>query len=142
MHRLVYISDRDRSFAGDMEQFAFDAKLFHDEYHITGALWFSDTEFVHLMEGEAGELETVYNRITASPSHRNVQLVYIRKCKERFFADWSMAYFGDNSYCGHIARQFGNCRYFEPRDIPADRLLNLLYFLEENRQQNAAMAIC
>lgn len=142
MHHLVYISDRNQGHTGEMEQFLYDADFFHDSLHITGALWFNETEFVHLMEGETEDLEVVYNRITNSMSHRNVSLVYMQRCDKRFFEDWTMASFGDNTYCGYIARQFGESNIFEPRKIPPKRLLDLLYFLEENRQHNAMQAIC
>lgn len=142
MHHLVYISDRNQGHAGDMEQFLRDAGYFYESYHITGALWFNDTEFVHLMEGEAEDLERAYNQITARPSHSNVELAFKKECKQRFFEDWSMAYFGEHTYCGYIAQQFGDSRIFEPRKIPPNRLLNLFYYLEETRQHNAMQAIC
>lgn len=142
MHHLVYISDRDQCNACDMEQLVYDGEQFREAHNITGALWFNDTEFVHLMEGDTEDLEVVYNHIISSKSHRNVKLVYIKECEQRFFEDWSMASFGENTHCGYIAQQFGDSRLFEPRKIPANRLLNLLYFLEEERKRSAAHAIC
>lgn len=142
MHHLVYISDRNQGHAGDMEQLVYDAGQLHGAHNITGALWFNDTEFVHLLEGDTEDLEIVYNRITSSESHRNVTLVYIKECAERFFVDWTMAYFGENSHCGQIAQRFGDSLGFEPRRLPPSRLLNLLYFLEEERQRSLEHAIC
>ncbi|MEX0299938.1 MAG: BLUF domain-containing protein [Kordiimonas sp.] len=142
MHHLVYISDRNQGHAGDMEQFLYDADYFHDSLHITGALWFNETEFIHMMEGEAEDLEVVFKRITNSKSHKNVTLVHKEKCTKRFFDDWTMASFGEQTYCGYIARQFGESNLFEPRSLPPERLINLLYFLEENRRHNLQQAIC
>lgn len=142
MHHLVYISDRNQGHAGDMEQFLYDANFFHDSLHITGALWFNETEFIHLLEGETKDLDIVFNRVTNSKPHCNVKLVYLEECAHRFFNDWTMASFGENTYCGYISRQFGESNIFEPRKIPAKRLRDLLYFLEENRQSNAQQAIC
>ncbi|MBV1900462.1 MAG: BLUF domain-containing protein [Kordiimonadaceae bacterium] len=142
MYHLVYISDRNQGHARDMEQFVNNASNFNEEHNITGALWFSDTEFVHLMEGDTSDLETMYNYVTNSASHNNVELVCIKKCGQRFFGDWSMASFGDNTHSGMIAQQFGTSRCFQPRKLPPDRLINLLYFLEEERIRSAKNAIC
>tara|TARA_R110002096_G_scaffold280753_1_gene474876 strand:- start:990 stop:1418 length:429 start_codon:yes stop_codon:yes gene_type:complete len=142
MHHLVYISDRNQGHAGDMEQFLYDADFFHDSLHITGALWFDEIECVHLLEGETKDIDVVFNRITNSMFHCNIELAHSEKCTKRFFHEWTMACFGENTYCGYIAQQFGESNIFEPRKIPVKRLLDLLYFLEENRQNNALKAIC
>jgi len=142
MYHLVYISDRNQGDAQDMEHFVNLASNFNEEYNVTGALWFSDMEFVHLMEGDTTDLEVVYNFVTDSITHDNVKLVCIKECGRRFFGDWTMASFSEKTHSGQIAQQFGTSSCFQPRKLPADRLINLLYFLEEERKKSADNAIC
>ncbi|MBL4639991.1 MAG: BLUF domain-containing protein [Kordiimonadaceae bacterium] len=142
MYHLVYISDRNQGDAQDMEHFVNLASNFNEEHNVTGALWFNDLEFVHLMEGDTTDLEVVYNFVTDSITHDSVKLVCIKKCGRRFFGDWTMASFGEKTHSGQIAQQFGTSSCFQPRKLPADRLINLLYFLEEERKKSADNAIC
>lgn len=42
---------------------------------ITGCLWFDDTHFVHLLEGEEAKVAPLFDRIAKDPRHKNVKVI-------------------------------------------------------------------
>jgi hypothetical protein len=61
-------------------------------HHITGMLLYIQGTFLQILEGEAPEVDALYERIASDQRHRNVTLLIRQNVAERGFADWTMDY--------------------------------------------------
>jgi hypothetical protein len=59
---------------------------------ITGMLLYRDGRFVQVLEGPAGEVEALLDRIRADARHSDVRVLLDERIERRQFADWSMGY--------------------------------------------------
>lgn len=108
LYRQLYVS-RSRIQAaneGDAIERILAASRLHNEQHdVSGALVFSGTHFVQLLEGEQTSVEATFARIVEDPRHADIDVIAARPTAVRLFAGWSMAYRGRTRYVqGHIER--------------------------------------
>lgn len=66
---------------------------------LTGALIYNGYNFMQLLEGPAGEVETCLDAIRADGRHSGMTEVRRRTVDARDFAEWSMLY--DPEFAGH-----------------------------------------
>ena len=57
---------------------------------ITGVLCCSQDIFLQVLEGGRSAVNKLYNRISADPRHKDVELLSYQQISERRFAGWSM----------------------------------------------------
>ena len=57
---------------------------------ITGVLCCSQDIFLQVLEGGRSAVNRLYNRISADPRHKDVELLSYQQISERRFAGWSM----------------------------------------------------
>lgn len=142
LHRLVYVSEINAERTPNIGEIMAEASRFNRANDVTGALWFDGQFFIQLLEGDEETLSNIFeNRIKKANSHTNVRLSCFEPCNNKLFPDWSMAYLSEKGQSTKIAHKFMNEKGFNPRQCSADDLINLLCFLEDNRQRNAAQAI-
>ena len=60
--------------------------------NITGMLLFADNSFLQVLEGEADDVESLYQKIKQDQRNRDVTVIIEEPIAERSFADWSMGY--------------------------------------------------
>lgn len=63
---------------------------------VTGALLFSENVFVQVLEGPPSAVEAVFERIQMDPRHGDVVVLLNEAAAERRFAEWDMAYAGED----------------------------------------------
>jgi len=61
---------------------------------VTGALLFSESCFIQVLEGEKSAVEEIYEAIERDQRHRDVTLLSFKEIPRRYFSKWSMAYSG------------------------------------------------
>lgn len=66
------------------------ARVRNRYFRITGALLFNDGCFAQILEGEADDLNFVFQSIQADSRHSNVTLLQHDSIQERAFGDWAM----------------------------------------------------
>jgi hypothetical protein len=92
--RLVYRS-HSRIRQADREAVLADifreARSHNEEVGITGALLITDHWFVQALEGEAPEVQALYERISGDARHEHVSLIEADHVPERVFSRWAMA---------------------------------------------------
>ena len=62
------------------------------ERGVTGILLFVEGSFFQVLEGERGEVERLYEKISKDKRHRHMALVLAHDLPSRVFGDWSMGY--------------------------------------------------
>ena len=93
-HRLIYrshsrIDPADRAAA--LADIFREARSHNEAVGITGALLITDHWFVQALEGDAPEVQSLYDRISRDPRHENVTLIEADSVPERVFSRWAMA---------------------------------------------------
>ncbi len=68
------------------------ARLNNRELGLTGALTFNERFFAQVIEGMAGDLVPLFDRIRSDPRHGDVRILARNKIGSRMFPQWSMAY--------------------------------------------------
>ncbi|GAA0858412.1 BLUF domain-containing protein [Aliiglaciecola litoralis] len=64
---------------------------------VTGLLLYRNGCFMQVLEGPESKVDTLYASISADTRHKNVFLLYESAISERDFAQWSMAFNGNES---------------------------------------------
>lgn len=142
LYRLVYVSKVHANKSIDMEKILRSALDFNKKNHVTGALWFDGEYFIQLLEGTVETLNHIFeHRIATASSHIDITLVCLKPCQQRVFSDWSMAYLSENSQQLETAQKFMAEKNLNPTECSSDDLVNLLCFLEDDRQRSIQKAI-
>ncbi|RZK28907.1 MAG: BLUF domain-containing protein [Hymenobacter sp.] len=93
MHHLIYLSQATVPFeAPQLEQLLAQARAFNAAHELTGILLYGNDQFFQVLEGEAGAVRRLYERIGQDPRHRNVTTYADKAIAARAFPDWHMAY--------------------------------------------------
>ena len=97
--RLVYISDNhirgdDQSVSASIEQILSTSRRRNQELGVTGALIFNRGIFAQVLEGPPEPVASLFGKIEHDSRHSNVKLLENTSTADRFFPNWSMAYFG------------------------------------------------
>lgn len=91
--RLVYISSAtppmsDEALAALVEQ----ARTFNAEHDLTGMLIYAEGNFLQVLEGDAREVDELYERICRDPRHAHLLCLERTPITRREFADWNMGF--------------------------------------------------
>jgi len=91
LSHLLYISDAVQPvLPQDLEAIRDVSAKNNVRLDITGVLFYSAGHFVQLLEGDAGDIHRLFEKIAGDRRHRNVRLLVLRPAEQRIFADWSM----------------------------------------------------
>jgi hypothetical protein len=93
MVQLVYVSSASKPFEREeLERLLAVARASNGRYRITGALMYSDGNFLQVLEGPDDAVQRVYAKICQDPRHRGILCLLSRPIEARSFPDWSMAW--------------------------------------------------
>lgn len=100
LYRLVYIS-RNRivgdsnTLQKEISQILRSARKNNSEVDITGALMFTSDYFAQVLEGSYDNVQKLFDRIEEDNRHSDMVMIDFSEVKERRFAEWAMAYVGE-----------------------------------------------
>ena len=69
-----------------------DARKCNAAHNITGVLLYSEGTFIQLIEGDAKDINQLYENIVHDPRHKNVIKLIDKHLDQRSFADWTMGF--------------------------------------------------
>ena len=69
-----------------------NAREYNAKYSLTGVLIFEDGNFLQTIEGLAKDIDLVFERISNSQKHYNVQVILNAPISARSFPNWSMGF--------------------------------------------------
>lgn len=141
LYRLLYVSTQTEGIVCDMGYLMEDAKLFNHQQGVTGALWYDGHRFLQLLEGTKAALNRVFNRIAQSQYHRDIDVLCFSEIDQRIYNDWAMSYFGSSSHNREVAEQFAGGSDLCLRSMPTKTLVEMLSFLETERQRDLARSV-
>ena len=93
---------------------------------ITGALICDDRWFVQALEGVESKVSAAFERILRDQRHRDVSLVTMQAVSERRYPGFAMVCVFRDEDNSDLFRHYGEDDCFDPRQMRADRLSDLL----------------
>lgn len=91
MISLVYVSAATQKFdTGDLQELLVVSRRNNAQVGVTGALAYVDGNFMQVLEGEAGDVDPLFDRISRDPRHRLVRMMVRLPLAERSFPSWNM----------------------------------------------------
>lgn len=147
LYRLIYAS-RTRFGDGDAPVIVKDilerSRKNNVALKVTGALFFNETNFAQVLEGERRHVDQTFARIERDPRHQDISVLFREPVPERGFSDWSMALVGTTGYGkalwkALLARNAGQLEHLDGAAVFA--LLRGLTFEEFAAQVGARAAL-
>jgi hypothetical protein len=93
MHHIIYLSRTTEKLSPlELVALLIQARRSNELAGITGAMVYSEGQFMQVIEGEQEALIALYARIMADPRHQTILKVADRPIAERTFLNWSMAF--------------------------------------------------
>jgi len=95
LKRLFYVSRVAPSAAFDdpaMRQLLAQSQMRNRRLDITGMLAYSGRHFAQVLEGEAGAIDALADRISRDPRHDKLKIVFSLSITRRHYGDWAMGY--------------------------------------------------
>lgn len=91
MRRIIYASYATQNITEDtLYKILLKAHDRNEMMGITGLLLYRGREFMQLLEGPAGSVSELYQRIRKDPLHSHVTTLLDEQTDERLFGDWRM----------------------------------------------------
>lgn len=97
LRSLIYVSDSTLSAAiedDEIDAIIKVARSRNGDLGVTGALMFTHSNFVQVLEGASAALDGLMANIKRDSRHQNVRILEVEALTSRRFSDWSMAYVG------------------------------------------------
>lgn len=93
LEQLVYISTATAPTGPitDISDIVREAKRHNPANNVTGALAFTESRFVQILEGSHGSLDVLILKLMIDPRHRDLIFIDRAKIRTRSFGAWSMA---------------------------------------------------
>jgi hypothetical protein len=93
IHRIVYVSTATRACTDvELEELLSRCRANNARAAITGMLVYHEQSFLHLLEGPAGALNTLFSKLRADTRHHKIVLLLRERIRERSFPDWAMGF--------------------------------------------------
>jgi hypothetical protein len=102
--QIVYVSSAAAPMtANELRDLLIRAQRDNQKAELTGALLYSDGNFIQVLEGRAEEVERVFARICRDRRHHGVIRLFSRTIAARSFPDWAMGWISpDKSEAGRL----------------------------------------
>lgn len=131
IYRLVYLSENRIAGNKDCVQHEIDQILAISRRHnkqaeITGALMFNRGCFAQILEGAYAELQETFERIQCDSRHANVVVLKLEAVEHRQFADWAMAYVGEDAQAVEAFERFRMNSDLASERLLGDQIFDLL----------------
>lgn len=88
---LAYVSVRKSTCTDlEIEKILASCKKNNPPLQITGVLLYSENKFIQYVEGESGDLMTLYDKIKKDPRHEKVVMISYSPIANKIFPSWHM----------------------------------------------------
>lgn len=93
VYQLLYVSNATPQFkSSDISSILEAAHEHNSKHNITGILLYRSGIFLQLLEGNQGDVQGIYQKISKDPRHANLIRLFETNKNSRIFTDWSMAF--------------------------------------------------
>ncbi len=93
LRSVAYVSRATRIFIPEqLDALLLNARMFNAGADVTGVLFFHNGRFFQYFEGPDAGVQTVYQRILQSSSHRDIQELLEVETPRRYFETWHMGF--------------------------------------------------
>lgn len=88
--RLIYSSFHGGVSTKAVKDILVKSREYNQRDGITGALVYSDDDFMQLLEGERLMISKCFLRIILDPRHQDIQIIFAEDAGDRLFEAWNM----------------------------------------------------
>jgi hypothetical protein len=81
-----------------IDQLVHQSRTWNNSVGITGALVFTERNFVQFIEGPEGAIADLLEKIRADRRHTGMNVIQDATAQDRYFQRWSLAYSGPDSF--------------------------------------------
>lgn len=93
IYQLVYASRALQPFSDDeLTALLSSIRPKNQARAVTGMLLYDDLAFLQILEGQKGELATLFELIQKDPRHHHIVTILEKPISQRQFGDWSMGF--------------------------------------------------
>lgn len=93
IRQLLYVSDAKFGLTdSDIESILSSSRRNNGSAGITGLLLYSAGVFIQVLEGDAKDVESLYQRIADDTRHADIAIITDLEVDERSFGDWAMGF--------------------------------------------------
>ena len=107
LERVIYIRECRIDVAevkAAMTKLVTDARSRNAELAVSGALLFTGTHFVQILEGPPSSIALILSALRKDPRHSNIFIAARHSISAQIFSGWQMAYHGPSQYARHVKR--------------------------------------
>jgi len=93
IYTLVYISFAlDGLGEKELLEMLEKSRMNNQDKDITGLLLYAEGNIIQILEGDKGEVEALYEKISKDERHERITRLFAGHSESRMFTEWSMAY--------------------------------------------------
>ena len=129
LERVIYISECRINVAeinAAMANLVTDARLRNAELAVSGALLFTGTHFVQILEGPPSSIALILSALRKDPRHSNIFIAARHSISAQIFSGWQMAYHGPSQYVARHVKRLLNTGSQADRRRGTERLTQLV----------------
>ena len=94
MFYLIYISSATKLFEdAELHALLNKCRENNERDQITGMMLYKSGNFMQMLEGEEGNILSLFEKIKEDPRHKNIIKILSGSSPERSFSDWSMGFY-------------------------------------------------
>jgi hypothetical protein len=94
IYQLIYLSTGNHPFSlTDIEQLCFASQQRNKMKSITGVLVYSSPHFLQYIEGDEGDINELFQKISGDKRHTNIRIIKRSTTEFRNFGQWDMKCF-------------------------------------------------
>lgn len=113
----------------DLTDILNEARLFNQQHHITGVLYFGHGKFFQYLEGDADAMAGLYEKLLQDRRHKDVRILSQGKLTQPLFVGWSMKYIALNPALQDWLAQ-RQLLPFDPHQLQGDTLTEFVLRLQ------------
>jgi len=118
--QLVYASSTKNISPEVIEEILSKARKNNEKNGVTGILYFNSNFFLQCLEGSREKVNLIYHKILNDPRHTHPMLLAYQTVDERSFANWNMAYVGENKLHSETFYKYSLSPTFDPYTMSRD----------------------
>ncbi|UZO82272.1 BLUF domain-containing protein [Aquimarina sp. ERC-38] len=94
MTTLIYKSTMAPDFThNQIRSMLYHARHFNEINEVSGCIFYGNSQFLQMIEGEQHTISDLYGRIQEDNRHHSVELLFHEETPKRLFKEWNMIFF-------------------------------------------------
>ena len=134
LSRLIYYSKSSKRMSlEDIREILKKSNQNNSVRGITGALYYTESYFIQVLEGGRKQVNEVFSKITGDDRHQNVVITNLSYIESRDFEKWSMLYLKSDKITETDILRHSSSTVLDPTNMTSDNILAFVLDLKDNQ---------